>query len=101
MLDGAVREVADGILVDVDVRTDARETKVTGINVWRRALSVDVAAVPRRGEANRTLEAFFGKLGGRGSSAQVVRGVTARRKTVLVRGVSLKRLVEALEQRVP
>ncbi len=101
MVAEAVRETSEGILIDVAVRAGARETRVTGYDRWRRAVTVDLAAVPRRGEANRALEAFVESLGGRQCAATVVRGATSRRKTVLVRGTTRDRLLAALAEGAP
>ncbi len=96
MYEDALRQASDGILVAVDVRPGAPETRISGYNEWRRSLTVDVAAVPVRGAANRELEALLARVAGDGCDARVVRGATARRKTVLVRGVSRAALASAI-----
>ncbi len=96
MYEEALREASDGVLVAVDVRPGALETRVSGYNAWRRSLTVDVAAPPERGAANRELEALLARIGGDGCDARVVRGATARRKTVLVRGASRAAMAAAI-----
>ena len=96
MFDGALHEASDGVLIDVDVRPGADATRITGYNEWRRSVTVDVAAPPERGAANRELEALFTRLGGAGCVARVVRGHSSRRKTVLVEGVERSALLAAL-----
>jgi len=98
MYEEALREASDGILVAVDVRPGAATTRISGFNEWRRSVTVEVAAPPERGAANRELEAFLARLGGEGCRARVVRGATARRKTVLVQGVSRAGLASAIAQ---
>lgn len=101
MAGAAVRETSGGILIDVDVCPGAAETRITGFNVWRRSLAVDVTAPPTKGAANRALVALFERLGGDGCAASVVRGGASRHKTVLVRGVSRDRLAAAIERGLP
>lgn len=101
MLDGALREASGGVLIDVDVRPGATATRITGYNEWRRSVTVDVAAPPERGAANRALEAFLARLAGPGARAEVVRGATSRRKTVLVRGPPIDSVRRALREAGP
>ncbi len=98
MFEGALHEASGGVLVDVDVRPDADATRITGYNEWRRTVTVDVAAPPQRGEANRELETLFSRLGGRGCAARVVRGHASRRKTVLVEGAERPALLAAISR---
>ena len=97
MFDGALHEASDGVLIDVDVRPGADATRITGYNEWRRSVTVDVAAPPKRGAANRELEGFLAHLAGPGARAEIVRGAASRRKTVLVRGASRAALAVALQ----
>jgi len=96
MYEDALRDATGGVLVSVDVRPGAPETRISGYNAWRGSLTVDVAAPPERGAANRELEALLARLGGDGCDARVVRGAGARRKTVLVRGVSRGAMADAI-----
>lgn len=98
MFDGALHEASNGVLIDVDVRPGADATRITGYNEWRRSVTVDVAAPPQRGEANRELESLFTRLAGHGCVARVVRGLSSRRKTVLVEGASVDVLMITLEE---
>jgi len=97
----ALRETPEGVLIDVDVRPGAAETRITGYNAWRHSVTVDVAAPPEKGAANRTLVALFRNLGGVAGTAEVVRGATSRRKTVLVRGAPVASVLAAIERAMP
>ncbi len=96
MFEEALQEASGGVLVAVDVRPGAAATRISGYNAWRKSVTVEVAAPPERGAANRELESFLAGLGGDGCVARVVRGATARRKTVLVKGVSRTALASAI-----
>jgi len=96
MFAGAVRESPAGLLVDVDVRPGAPETRITGYVEARRSLRVDVAARPEKGAANRALAAFFADLGGPAAVVSIVRGASSRRKTIRVAGATKPSLVAAI-----
>ena len=96
----AIRRTPGGVLVDVDVRPGASETRITGFNVWRHSVTVDVAAPPEKGAANRALVAFFRGIGGDGCTAEVVHGATSRHKTVRVGGVTRDALLAAIEEAI-
>jgi len=98
MWDEAVRETSEGLLIDLDVRPGSPETRIRGYNVWRHSLTVDVAAAPEDGAANRALESLFRGFW-RGCEAKVVRGTSSRHKTVLVRGIARADLLAAIAGR--
>jgi uncharacterized protein (TIGR00251 family) len=97
MVAAAVREGAQGVLLDIEVRPGAAQTRIEGIREGRSAIRIDVAARPERGAANRELCKFLRGLVGRRSDVSVLRGATSRRKTVLVRGASRDAVLAALE----
>jgi len=101
MLAAALRETPEGVLIDVDVRPGATETRVTGVHPWRRSLSVDVAAAPDKGAANRALVALFRSLGGHACTAEIVRGATSRHKTVRLQGVTRAGVLSAIAKELP
>jgi len=101
VFEGALHEASDGVLIDVDVRPGADATRITGYNEWRRSVTVDVAAPPERGAANRELAGFLARLAGPGARAEVVRGAATRRKTVLVRGAPIEAVRRALREAGP
>lgn len=70
-----IEPAGDGCRIWIDASPGAARTEVTGVNRWRRALQVKIAAPPREGEANDELIRFL---------AQVL-GVP-RRSIVLVKG---------------
>jgi len=92
----ALRETATGILLDVDVRPGASQTRITGFVEARRSLRVDVAARAEKGEANRALAAYFADLGGPTTVVTIVRGATSRRKTLRLAGTTKAVLLAAI-----
>lgn len=86
MIRAALREASDGILIAVYGRPGARSTRVTGYNESRRAVSLDGAAPPKRGAANREVERFLARLAGAVRHARIVREPSSRREVALVGG---------------
>ena len=102
MTAAAIREGAEGIYIEIDVRPGARETHLGGSRESPRgAIRIDVAAPPQRGAANRQLCAYLERLLGPGVRVLVVRGPTSRRKTVFVAGVTRDRVTEVLTRGKP
>src|SRR3990170_5522986 len=102
MTAAAIREGAEGIYVEMDVRPGARETHLGGSRASPRgAIRIDVAAPPQRGAANRQLCAYLERLLGPGVRVLVVRGLTSRRKTVFVAGTTIGRVAEAFGRGIP
>lgn len=87
---------ADGISFAVKVTPKARSNQVVG---WKEnVLTVRIAAVPEKGEANEELERYLSSLLGIGrSNVRVIQGHTSRNKRLLVTGIPL----DTLTQRLP
>jgi hypothetical protein len=91
-----LREVADGVTLQVLVQPRASRTKLVGAHDGR--LKVALAAPPVDGEANAALVEFLAKLTGLPRrSLEITAGQTGRRKTVLLRGASLVGVSQALQ----
>ncbi len=72
-----------GCSLTVDVSPGASRTEVSGVNEWRGALQVKVAAEPREGAANEELVRFLSELLGvpkRG--IEIERGATSSLKVI-------------------
>ena len=77
-----------GVRLTLHVQPRAARTALAGIH--GDALKIRIASPPVEGAANRELARFLAELlGVTPSSVQVVAGLGARRKTVLVQGVTV------------
>lgn len=93
----AVRASGDAVLVDVVVSPAAGVSEVRGVDPWRKAVRVAVAARPRGGGANAELLRFLAALlHVPTSSVRLVSGPASRRKTVAIVGASRDAVVRAL-----
>ena len=83
---GFVRPSKDGILLNLRVPPGAKTSALGGL-YGEGAVKLAVAAPPVDGKANAEVERFLaGLLGVTQSAVAVVRGVSSRDKSVLVRG---------------
>jgi uncharacterized protein (TIGR00251 family) len=78
-----LRSAGSGCSMTVYGSPNARETKVTGINQWRKALEVDICASPREDEANEELIRFLSeRLSVPKDSVRIMRGAKSRLKVI-------------------
>jgi hypothetical protein len=92
----AVRDHPDGAILDIHVQPKASRTEWVGLH--GEALKYRIAAPPAAGVANAALCAYLaGQFGIAGSRVKLLRGQTARRKQVLLRGLSAQRALQILQ----
>jgi hypothetical protein len=83
--EGFVRPHGTGCSVTIEASPGAKKTEIIGINPWRGALQVKVAAEPREGAANDELLAFLGKkLGLDRTEIQFLKGERSGKKTLFI-----------------
>lgn len=81
----AIRQVDDGIILDLEISAGARKTSVNGYNPWRRRIEVRLSERAEKGKANDQLIAFFSELFGINSNnIRIIKGLTSSRKSVKV-----------------
>lgn len=101
MSSGFVVPEGDGVLVRLRVPPGAKSTRLQG-TYGEGTLKLRVAAPPVGGKANAEAERFLaGLVGAASSEARVVRGLSARDKTVFVGGVGAARAREAISSHLP
>lgn len=89
-----IRTVPGGCEIDLLVSPRSNRTGPEGVDEWRRMLVFRVKAPPLEGRANKEVVSLMNDI--TGCRCEVVRGMTSRQKTVLVRG-DADRVAEALE----
>jgi uncharacterized protein (TIGR00251 family) len=81
----AVRDAEGGSVLRVEVSTSASRTEISGVNPWRKAVKVRVAAQARDGAANEELTRYLSeRLGVPRSGVRILRGQTSTTKSVFV-----------------
>ncbi len=83
----AIREVADGVEVDLLVVPNASRAGVVGVHGDR--VKIRVASPPEKNKANAAVIDLMRKVTGV-RRVEITRGRTGRHKTVLLQGVTIK-----------
>jgi len=90
-----LRAVEGGTLVNIAVQPKASRNELAGTH--QDSLKVRITAPPVEGEANKACIKFFAKLlSVPKSNIEMVQGHKSRRKTLLVRGMSVAEIEERL-----
>ena len=98
MLETALRESAGAVLLDVVVVPGAARTETGGVDPWRHALKIRVAAKAEGGAANDELVRFLAeRLELPRSAVRITIGETSRRKTIALRGIEREETIHRLE----
>ncbi len=80
-----LRASGSGCLITVDASPGASKTEVAGVNEWRGALQIRIAARPMEGAANEELISFLSeRFSIAKSSIRIVKGERSSLKTVMV-----------------
>jgi uncharacterized protein (TIGR00251 family) len=96
VLDGPIRSVEGGVEIDVQVVPRASRDAVVG-RVGDR-IKVSITAPPVDGRANDAIvELFATKVGAAKRDIVLVRGATAKRKTIRIAGITAEQVAHALE----
>jgi uncharacterized protein (TIGR00251 family) len=98
---GFVTTAKEGTLLNLHVSPGAKRTTVEGL-YGESAIKLKVAAPPVDGRANAEVERFLSKLlGVPRSDVTIIRGVSGRDKTVLVRCAAQAETHKALSAHLP
>lgn len=91
-----IRETAGGAVFKVKAIPNAGRNGLAG--EYSGMMKIKVAAAPEKGKANEELAGYLAELLGISKSmVSVVKGETAREKTVLVSGVKKQDILKLLE----
>jgi uncharacterized protein (TIGR00251 family) len=93
-----LRPLRSGCALVVDASPGAPKTKIIGVNKWRGALQVKIAAEPRQGAANDELVRFVAeRLGVPKGTVKVIKGQKSSHK-VLQLPVSVEKATTLAER---
>jgi uncharacterized protein (TIGR00251 family) len=96
-----ITSTRDGAEINLRVSPGARSTTIAGA-YGDDAIKLRVAAPPVKGRANAEAERYVAELlGVTASEVSVVRGASARSKTVFIRGVEAEEVREILSGYLP
>ena len=58
----AVRQVKDGVILELDISTGSKETAIKGYNPWRKRIEIRLSERAQKGKANAELMSFLSDL---------------------------------------
>jgi uncharacterized protein (TIGR00251 family) len=82
----AIKEIEDGILVDIEVSPNASKFEITGYNTWRERIEIRIKAVPQKGKANKEIIKEFSKL--TKNDVVIISGLKSHQKTLKISKMS-------------
>ena len=82
----AVKTVADGILVNIEVSPKSKRFEISGFNMWRGEIEVKITSIPMKGKANKEIIKEFSKL--THSQVEIKSGFKSQHKTLKIYDIS-------------
>jgi len=82
----AIKEIEDGILVDIEVSPNASKFEISGYNTWRERIEIRIKAVPQKGKANKEIIKEFSKL--TKNEVGIISGLKSHQKTLKISKMS-------------
>lgn len=82
----AVKEVEDGILVDIEVSPKSKRFEIIGYNKWREKIEIRIKSPPLKGKANKEIINEFSKLTKK--DVKIISGIKSQRKTLKIFNIS-------------
>ena len=96
----ALRQVPDGVILDLEITPNAKETEIHGYNQWRKRIEVRLSEQAQKGKANEQLVSFFSDLLNVSSgNVQIIAGHTSSKKSVKITGVKAGDVLEVLNKK--
>lgn len=84
----ALRQVQDGVILDLEITPNAKDTEVHGYNQWRKRIEVRLSEMAQKGKANEQLVSFLSDLLNVSSgNVEIISGHTSSKKSVKITGV--------------
>lgn len=95
----AVKEIEDGVLVDIDVSPNSAKFSISGYDEWRCEIQVNIKSIPQKGKANKEIIKEFSKL--TGSNVEIVSGLKSQHKTLKIVSLFKKDFLDTLNKNYP
>ncbi|WP_414468686.1 DUF167 family protein [Methanobacterium sp. ACI-7] len=90
----AIKEVDDGILIDIEVSTKSNKFEISGYNEWRERIEIRIKSPPLKGKANKEIINEFSKL--TNNDVEITLGHKSRQKTLKIFKISLEDFMNIL-----
>ena len=81
----AVRQVEDGVILELDICAGSKETAIKGYNPWRKRIEIRLSERAQKGKANAELMSFLSDLFKVHSrNVEIISGSTNSKKSVKI-----------------
>ncbi|MCX9026502.1 MAG: DUF167 domain-containing protein [Candidatus Methanoperedens sp.] len=81
----AVRQVEDGVILELDISAGSKETAIKGYNPWRKRIEIRLSERAQKGKANAELMSFLSNLFNVHSrNVEIISGSTNSKKSVKI-----------------
>ena len=100
MMKDAVRQVEDGVILELEISAGAKETAVQGYNPWRKRIEMRLSERAQKGKANAELISFLSLLFNVHSrNIQIISGSTNSKKSVKISQAQAEDILKILSQK--
>lgn len=84
-MEDAVRQVEDGVILELDISAGSKETAIKGYNPWRKRIEIRLCERAQKGKANAELMFFLSNLFKVHSrDVEIISGSTNSKKSVKI-----------------
>jgi uncharacterized protein (TIGR00251 family) len=81
----AIRQVEDGVIMELDISAGSKETAIKGYNPWRKRIEIRLSERAQKGKANAELMSFLSDLFKVHSrNVEIISGSTNSKKSVKI-----------------
>lgn len=81
----AIRQVEDGVILELDISAGSKETAIKGYNPWRKRIEIRLSERAQKGKANAELMFFLSNLFKVHSrNVEIISGSTNSKKSVKI-----------------
>lgn len=100
MMKDAVRQVEDGVILELEISAGAKETAVQGYNPWRKRIEMRLSERAQKGKANAELISFLSLLFNVHSrNIKIISGSTNSKKSVKIIQAQAEDILKILSQK--
>jgi uncharacterized protein (TIGR00251 family) len=82
----AIKEMENGIILDIDVSPNASKFEITGYNSWRERIEIRIKSLPQKGKANKEIIKEVSNL--TKNDVEIISGLKSHQKTLLIKEIS-------------
>ena len=82
----AIKEMENGIILDIDVSPNASKFEITGYNSWRERIEIRIKSLPQKGKANKEIIKEVSNL--TKTNVEIISGLKSHQKTLLIKEIS-------------